>query len=86
MSALKIAEVTGQSYSDVKESEYQPGQWTHRVYVVGGDYYTVTRGTRAPVITDPRTGAEWGAPWERVECPWAAHRPGTVWRSLCQSE
>ena len=86
MSALKIAEATGQDYAEVKESEYQPGEWSARIYVIDQDYYTVTRGTRPPKVVDLRTDMAWIGDWERVECPWADRRPGTVWRSRCIGE
>lgn len=82
MSALKVAETVGADWQSVMDAEYQPGQWTLRLYVIDGDYYTVTRGERPPRVLDRHTGRNWSGAWERVkDNHLSAQRAGVVWVS-----
>ena len=44
MSAIRIiASTIGWDYSDVSESEYQPGHWTPRRFTIGDRYFAVSK-------------------------------------------
>lgn len=83
MSKAKMAAALGMDASDFGEYEYQPGHWSHRVYAVGDEYFTLTRGQKPPRVTGRWEAVEWGAEWRRVE-PSALHLAPegyTVWVS-----
>lgn len=48
--ATLLAEHFGWDVADVRDNEYQPGQFTRKVYVLGNDYYSA--GKRPPLDSD----------------------------------
>lgn len=87
MTANKLAAVYGIDIAEAREAEYQPGQWSPRIWCTGDWYVAFTKGTRSPRVRSTRSDDEWTAAWEQVPTS-SLHRPDllasvTVWR--CRS-
>lgn len=48
--ATLLAEHFGWDVTDVRDSEYQPGRFTRKVYTLGNDYYSA--GAKPPIDSD----------------------------------
>ncbi len=87
MSAKKMAEALGMDAAEIREYEYQPTVWNRRIWAIGENYYTLTRGTRAPTVTG-KFGDEWHGEWRAVN-PSELHlapEGHTVWECAAQGE
>lgn len=83
MSQLKLAEALGMNAADLKDYEYQPTVWNHRIYAIGTEYYTLTRGQRAPRVVGKWAADVWGMEWRPVDPAHLHLAPAgyTVWVS-----
>ena len=81
MSMVKLAGAIGMSLQDLKDYEYQPTVWNHRIFAIGEDYYTITKSERPPRVKGKWASDQWDMQWKRVE-PAALHLAPeglTVW-------
>ena len=62
MSAIAIATVIDQDWADVKEAEYQPGQWSNPLFNFSGYYWCCTGSAKNPPVVTDRYGSEF-ADW-----------------------
>lgn len=78
-----VALAVGDDYESIRDSEYQPGCFSRRVFVSGGDYFCATKTKKPPRVTN-RFGNDFDPE------AWIEHRPidpvvaiegWRVWRS-----
>jgi len=77
----KLAGALGMDLEGLRDNEYQPTVWSHRIFAFDDRYFTVTRSQRPPKVKGKCPGDEWGMRWKRME-PAALHLAPeglTVW-------
>lgn len=86
MSMIKMANALGMDLNGFREYEYQPGHWSHRIWAIGSDYYTMTKGQKPPKVSGRFDCNTWDMQWRAMASSELNIAPEgyTVW--TCKAE